>query len=67
MCIVVDICGENMGRMKLYDVVVNISISSTMANWIDDMVKSGKFSSRSHGVRRCIGVVMNNPEVMAKL
>jgi len=56
-----------MGKKKLYDVVINLSVSSIMADWIDGMVESGKFSSRSHGIRRCIGVVMGDPEVTAKL
>lgn len=56
-----------MGRKKLYDVKVNLSLPSDLGDWIDAMVTNGKFSSRSHAIRRCVRICKDNPEVTAKL
>ena len=61
------ICGVLVGKTKLYDVKVNISLPSEMTDWLDSLVKTGKFGSRSHGIRRCIRIAKDDPEVAKKL
>lgn len=56
-----------MGKAKLYDVKVNISMPSEMTDWLDSLVKTGKFGSRSHGIRRCVRIAKDDPEVAKKL
>jgi len=56
-----------MGKPKLYDVKVNISMAQNMADWLDALVATGKFGSRSHVIRRCVQLVQEHPEVKAEL
>lgn len=61
------VCGVLMGRTKLYDRKVNISLPGDLADWLDEMVKADRFSSVAHGIRRCIRIAKDDPEVTKKL
>jgi len=67
MQLFVVICGVLMGKTKLYDRKVNISLPGDLADWLDEMVKVDRFSSVAHGIRRCIRIAKDDPEVAKKL
>ena len=56
-----------MRKKGLNDVQINVSMPSDLTDWLDEMVKAAKFSSRSHGIRRCIRIAKDDPEVTRKL
>jgi len=45
-----------MPRRKRFEVKVNVSLPAELADWLDEMVRKGVFSSLSHGIRRCIAI-----------
>lgn len=47
--------------------MVNVSLPNDEFEWLSEMVRTSKFGSISHGIRRCVGIAMSDPEVKAKL
>ena len=51
-----------MPKKKRYEVKVNVSLSTELAEWLEDMVRKGVFANLSHGLRRCATIVKTFPE-----
>jgi len=47
-----------MGRRKVFDTKIQVSLSKDTADWLDDKVKEGTFSSMAHGVRVALKELM---------
>ena len=57
-----------MPKKKKFQVKVNVSLPTELAEWLEDMVNKGVFSSFSHGIRRCVTIVKNYfPEIELKI
>jgi len=46
-----------MPKKKQFDMKVNVSLPKELAEWLEDQVEAGVFSSISHGIRRCVATV----------